>query len=41
MKLKPRRSLLVAPIDTAFPMRSGWEAMPVATAIQHAAGGFA
>jgi uncharacterized protein len=38
--LKPRRSILVAPIETAFPLRDGWEAMPVHDAIAQAAGGF-
>ena len=39
--LKPRRSLMVAPIDSAFPLRAGWEAVPVADAIGMAATGFA
>ena len=39
--LKPRRSLVVAPIDSAFPLRAGWEAVPIADAIEMAAKGFA
>ena len=38
--LNPRRSLMVAPIESAFPLRAGWEALPVRDAIAMAASGF-
>jgi predicted AAA+ superfamily ATPase len=39
--LRPRRSLLIAPIPSPFPLRGGWEAVPVADAINLAGVGFA
>jgi len=39
--LRPVRSLVVAPIETSFPLRGSWEAVPIAEAVTLARSGFA